>query len=132
MDLIEKAYEFAKEKHKNQTYGDKSFIYHPKQTYEIISTLMPEDTNLRCAGLLHDAIEDQNVTYEEIKNEFNEDIAGLCKEVTKSGYNTFPDLFSIRGTILLMASRLCNLTNMQDWSEERQERYRLKSKFWKS
>lgn len=130
--LVYKAYLFALEKHIGQTYNNGAFIQHPLQTYEILKTILPQDYNLLSAGLLHDTIEDQNVTQEEIEKEFNSDIASLVWEVTKSDYNTFPNLKTKRGTILKFADRLSNLSNMTDWPEERQAKYILKSKFWLS
>lgn len=132
MTIISKAYFFAEKIHKDQVYGKEPFLFHLEQTYKILTALMPKDHNLRASGLLHDTMEDKGITYEEIKKEFNEDIASLVQEVTKTGYNTFPQLRTIRGVILLTASRLCNLANMQDWSEEQKARYVKKSTFWLS
>ena len=131
--LINKAYLFALEKHSGQKYGDQEFIYHPEQTYSVITLLSPKDINLRIAALLHDTIEDTATTKAEIQKEFNKDVAELVQEVTSSSYNTFPNLHTFRGVVLLTASRLCNMTNMHDWSEEKKRKYFFeKSKYWKS
>ncbi len=130
--LLNKAINFVNKAHENQTYGDQPFVYHPLQVYEVITLLKPADVNLRVAALLHDTIEDTETTKEQIEKEFNSDVAELVSEVSKTSYNTFPNLKSTRGIVLKFADRLCNLSSMMAWSEEKQERYRNKSKFWKS
>ena len=130
-DLINKAYLFALEVHKDEKYGEQDFISHPLQVYEVISLLKPDDIPLRVASLLHDCIE-SGVTKKQIEKEFGEDVAQLVEEVSKTSYNTFPKLESTRGVILKFADRLCNLANMQDWTKERQTTYIQKSTFWKS
>lgn len=130
-ELLNKAYFFAKEKHKNQLYGVVGFIYHPLQVYEIIKLLCPLDINLQIAALLHDVLEDTKTSYKELEKEFNEDVTALVKEVTKSEYNTFPNLKTQRGYQLKFADRLSNLSNMQEWSERRKRKYMKKSRFWK-
>jgi (p)ppGpp synthase/HD superfamily hydrolase len=92
---------------------------------------VPQDESLLAAGYLHDVMEDCSVTYEELKREFNQDIADLVKEVTKSKYNTFPHLSTRRGVMLKFADRLANLSMMDDKDEQWQKRYIEKSKFWK-
>ena len=131
IELLNKAMELANKTHENQTYGNQPFVYHPLQVYEIITLLKPEDINLRCAGLLHDCIE-SGLKKEEIEKETNEDIASLVEEVTKTGYNKFPNLKTQRGIFLKYVDRMCNLANMQDWSKERIATYLQKSIFWKS
>jgi GTP diphosphokinase / guanosine-3',5'-bis(diphosphate) 3'-diphosphatase len=41
-----------------------------------------EDPNLVIAALLHDAVEDQEVPYDIVQNNFGEDVANLVREVT--------------------------------------------------
>lgn len=130
--LIKKALAFATEKHKGQRYNNGKFIQHPIQTYKILKTILPEDESLLTAGLLHDTAEDCNISQETLTKEFNEDVAVLVYEVTKTTYNKFPRLKTRRGIILKFADRLANLANINQWSEERQAKYLLKSKFWSS
>lgn len=131
-DLINKAYLFAEEKHKGQLYGKFDFIYHLLQTYELITFLQPKNETLRACSFLHDILEDTNTTKKELDNEFGKEVTDIVYEVTKTSYNTFPHLKSKDAVILLFASRLANLSNMQDWNEEQQQRYIMKSTFWKS
>src|SRR6266852_4951453 len=113
--LLIKAKNFATQKHQTQLRDDGKtpYIIHPQQTFEILSIVCPTDINLLAAAWLHDVIEDQNVTYEELVKEFNTDIADLVKEVTKvkpdkhlAAY--FPNLHTQRGILLKFADRLSN------------------------
>lgn len=131
-ELINKAFLFAQEKHKGQTYNNGEFIQHPLQTYEILKTILPEDTNLLAAGLLHDTIEDCGISKKTLESLFNEDVASLVWEVTKESYNFFPNLRTRRGVLLKFADRLSNLASMTGQPVEWQAKYILKSKFWKS
>ena len=136
-ELINKAFLFASEKHKGQIYNNGEFIQHPLQTYEILKAVLPKDTNLLAAGLLHDTIEDTDTTKKEIEKEFNEDIASLVWEVTKykpdkNKAALFPNLKTKRGIILKFADRLSNLTHMEEWPDKKQQWYLKSSKFWLS
>ena len=81
--LITKAYLFAYEKHfgqKRQTGED--YIIHPLNVAYILAELNADYQTI-CAALLHDTIEDCDVTKEELANEFSVEIATLGDGVTK-------------------------------------------------
>ena len=83
IDLIKKAYNYAKELHKGQfRESGEEYIIHPLST-AIILTSVYSDTNTICAGLLHDVLEDCDVTKEDLENNFNIDIARLVDGVSK-------------------------------------------------
>lgn len=85
IELIEKAYNYAMEKHaKQKRFSGEPYIIHPTAVAEILADLQM-DTPTVCAGLLHDVIEDTEVTYEKIKNDFGREIADLVDGVTKLG-----------------------------------------------
>ncbi len=136
--LVTKAYNYAMEKHKDQKSDEGTpYFNHPNQVAEILKKVTLRDPNLICAAYLHDVIEDCKVTYEELKEEFNEDIADLVNEVTHEGEKNahgyyFPRLKTKRGIILKFADRLSNISRMEAWDEERKEQYLRKSKFWRS
>jgi len=80
---ITKAYLFAFEKHfgqKRRTGED--YIVHPLNVAYILAELNADYQTI-CAALLHDTIEDCDVTKEEIANEFSLEIATLVDGVTK-------------------------------------------------
>lgn len=137
---VEKAIEFGAKAHDGQLddAGKDYFRAHCCQVYEIVKILYPEDVELHAAALLHDTLEDTNVTYEVLLEKFGVDIADLVQEVTHerraddTGWY-FPHLNSIRGIVLKFADRASNLSRMEDvWDAERIERYIKKSKFWQS
>lgn len=83
ISMIEKAYKFAYEAHKDQTRkSGEPYIIHPLCVAIILADLeMDKETIL--AGLLHDVVEDTKYTDEEIGKEFGEDVALLVEGVTK-------------------------------------------------
>ena len=84
-DMIEKAYYLAEKAHKDQCReSGEPYIIHPVEVACIIID-MGLDTDTICAALLHDVVEDTEYTYEDIKNEFNEEVANLVEGVTKLG-----------------------------------------------
>lgn len=84
-DMIEKAYYYAEKAHINQRReSGEPYVMHPVEV-AVILVEMGLDTDTICAGLLHDVVEDTEHTYEDIKNEFNEEIANLVEGVTKLG-----------------------------------------------
>ena len=83
MEKIIKAYNFAESAHKGQfrNSGEEFFI-HPYNAAIILAELNMDDTTI-IAGLLHDVIEDTSITYEDIVEEFSEEVANLVEGVTK-------------------------------------------------
>jgi len=84
-EIIEKAYFYAKNAHKDQKRrsGEPYFI-HPYNVALITAELYLDDESI-CAALLHDVIEDTPFGYEDIKREFGEQIADIVDGVTKLG-----------------------------------------------
>lgn len=81
--LIQKAYDYAKEHHKNQKrMSGEDYIIHPLSVAYILSDLELDDSTI-CAALLHDIVEDTEVTHEDIVNEFGGEIADMVEGVTK-------------------------------------------------
>ena len=85
IELVEKAYKYAEEKHSGQVRksGD-PYIIHPIRVAFTIADL-GLDVHSVCAALLHDVIEDTDSTYEDIEAEFGETVAMLVDGVTKLG-----------------------------------------------
>lgn len=76
MNIVEKALEFATEAHEGQVrkYTGEPYINHPIDVAQIVSSV-PHTKEMLCAALLHDVIEDCGVTYDEIEEQFGEEIA---------------------------------------------------------
>ncbi|MDO4199814.1 MAG: bifunctional (p)ppGpp synthetase/guanosine-3',5'-bis(diphosphate) 3'-pyrophosphohydrolase [Clostridia bacterium] len=82
-DVIDRAYNLAKGAHKFQKrVSGTDYILHPTSVAYILADL-GMDTQCIAAALLHDVIEDTNVTKEEIEEKFGEEIANLVDGVTK-------------------------------------------------
>jgi GTP pyrophosphokinase len=138
--LVSKAIVFGAKAHAGHLddSGNDYFMSHCWQVYEIMRILYPEDFQLQSAALLHDTLEDTDVTYETLVSEFGVDVANLVLEVTherkaddKGWY--FPHLHSTRGIVLKFADRTSNLSRMEGvWNAKRIEKYIKKSKFWQS
>ena len=80
---IEKAYEFARSRHEGQfRMSGEPYISHPIAVAEIVAGL-ELDTDSICAALLHDTVEDCQVTVEEIEKGFGKDVALLVDGLTK-------------------------------------------------
>ncbi|WP_373483560.1 bifunctional (p)ppGpp synthetase/guanosine-3',5'-bis(diphosphate) 3'-pyrophosphohydrolase [Acetobacterium sp.] len=84
-DMIDKAYDLAREAHKDQKrLSGEDYVIHPVSVAYILAE-MQMDTETIVAAILHDVIEDTIYSYDYIKEEFNQDIADLVEGVTKIG-----------------------------------------------
>lgn len=85
VDIITRAFEFAKKAHEGQKrYSGEPYFVHPIAAANILAK-MQMDTPTIAATLLHDVCEDGVATQDEIKKEFGEEIAFLVEGVTKLG-----------------------------------------------
>jgi (p)ppGpp synthase/HD superfamily hydrolase len=78
--MINKAIMFATVAHSDQKRkgADKPYILHPLEAGIVVSQ-MKYDTDLICAAILHDTVEDAKVDYETIEVLFNKKISDLVK-----------------------------------------------------
>ncbi|WP_427339089.1 RelA/SpoT family protein [Caloranaerobacter sp. DY30410] len=83
IDIVKKAYYFAEASHEGQyrASGEKYFI-HPYNVALILAELNMDTTTI-AAGLLHDVVEDTEVTFDDIEREFGLEIRNLVDGVTK-------------------------------------------------
>lgn len=82
--LIDYAYSVAKTAHGNQVrkYTNTPYITHPLAVSHIVASVT-DDCNMICAALLHDTIEDTELTFKDIcNNGLGKDIANLVLELT--------------------------------------------------
>ena len=85
MERIEAAYRLAEEKHSGQfRQSGEPYIVHPLAVATIVAEL-GMDTESVMAALLHDVVEDTDVTLEQIEKLFGKEIASLVDWLTKLG-----------------------------------------------
>jgi len=80
---VRRAYTFAEIAHTGQKrLSGEPFFEHPKQTALFLADLKL-DANTLSAALLHDVLEDCDVTYDQLHDQFGDDVARLVDGVTK-------------------------------------------------
>ena len=136
MDLINRAVEYAREKHKDQKRKDGSpYIIHPLAVAEIVAE-MGLDIDAVLGALLHDCIEDTDASHDEIAKLFGNTTAELVEGVTKLTRANFSSteqaqmenlrkMFmamskDIRVVLIKIADRLHNMRTMQYQSPAKQ------------
>ena len=137
LNIIRKAYKYAEEKHRGQLReSGEDYIYHPLSTAMILTTVSA-DCDTICAGLLHDVIEDCDVTKQEIEEEFNADIAKLVdgvSKISKMHFSTENEALveyykkiivgmseDVRVIIIKLADRLHNMRTLWALPKEKQK-----------
>lgn len=141
--LVDKALQYASEKHKGQLddQGRPYFFAHVVQVYSILVDVT-DDTEVLCAGLLHDTIEDTDTTFNELRNAFTPNVAEIVKMVTYKETDEskfFPEMKPLdeynvlyhKAVLIKFADRLSNLSRMESWSDERRNKYINSSRFWR-
>lgn len=136
-NLVSDALEFATLKHNGQfRVSGEPYITHPIAVANILLDLGMDCSSV-CAALLHDLIEDTDVTEEDIRKRFGDGIADLVVGVTKlkkisfkskeqEQAENFRKMFfamakDIRVLIIKLADRLHNMRTVEALSRERQE-----------
>ena len=134
---LSSAYLFAYEKHFGQKrLSGEPYIVHPLNVAYILAEISA-DTPTLCAALLHDTIEDCDVTFEDLEKKFGNEIASLVNGVTKINRLKFTcdnDAVSanhrkilvglcedVRIIILKLADRLHNMRTLWILSEKSQK-----------
>jgi GTP pyrophosphokinase len=83
--LLQKAYIFSKSEHGNQKrHSGELYFSHPLAVAEILIDLKLDQDSI-IAALLHDIVEDTDITLDEIRKKFGESVARLVDGVTKLG-----------------------------------------------
>ncbi len=148
ISLIEKAYEVASTSHAGQKRkSGEAYIIHPLYVAIILADLEMDKETI-AAGLLHDVVEDTDMTVEDLAEEFGEEVANLVDGVTKllqlqisdpvTGQEKAPDrddmqaenlrkMFlamakDIRVIIIKLADRLHNMRTLKHMPVEKQQR----------
>lgn len=137
LDAIKKAYQLACKAHKGQQrYSGRPYVHHVIETAIILAEL-GMDVKTIIAGLLHDTIEDADVSPETISEQFDDEVLFLVQGVTKLGkvryqgmkrhIESLRKLFvatsrDIRVLIIKLADRLHNMKTLEHVPERKQGR----------
>ena len=134
--LIRKAYEYAKKYHGGQLRkSGEPYIVHPVQVAYILSTLGLDNSTI-CAALLHDTLEDTDLSKQDLIENFGEEIAELVDGVTKLSklkyasseeqqVENYRKMFlamgkDIRVILIKLADRLHNMRTLKYLTRDRQ------------
>ncbi len=137
-EAIERAYAVAREAHKDQVRrsGDAD-ITHPVGVAAVLADLGLDDVTL-IAALLHDAVEDTEITLDDLARDFGDDVAAIVDGVTKLDRIKFDSreeqqaatmrkmlvamAKDIRVLLIKLADRLHNMRTIASLPEAKQQR----------
>lgn len=137
VDIIRRAFEFAREAHKGaRRRSGEPYILHPIAVARIVVEELGLGSTSICAALLHDVVEDSDYTREDIERNFGAKIADIVEGVTKISGGIFGDKASlqaesfrklllsmstdIRVILVKMADRLHNMRTLGSMRPEKQ------------
>jgi GTP pyrophosphokinase len=140
--IITKAFDFSKNAHRTQerNSGEPYFNH----LFEVARNLarMNADPVTIAAGLLHDVLEDTDVTEEELTKEFGPEIVFLVQGVTKLGHLKYKGVVrhaeslrkffiasahDIRVVIIKLADRLHNISTLEHVPKDKQQRIAIET-----
>lgn len=135
MNLITKAFNFAREAHREQhRKSGEPYIIHPIAVALIIAKELQLGAAPVCAAFLHDVVEDTPCTHEKIREMFGDDVAFLVRVVTKQQKNKYSmskqlDNFKqmldsmhydVRAILIKLADRLHNMRTLDSMRPDKQ------------
>lgn len=143
VEIVKRAFDYADNLHAGQMrQSGEPYISHPLNVAYILAD-MHADRDTICAGLLHDTLEDTNITKENIAHDFNQNIANLVDGVTKLSKMNFSSkqdqnyantrkiitgiTEDVRIIIIKLADRLHNMRTLQFKSEFKQKENALET-----
>lgn len=138
LSLIQNSLNYAFEKHAGQfRRNGEPYIVHIWNVSYILAKLRVGPKTI-CAGILHDIIEDCDVSKEQLALDFDEEIANLVESVTKIGNISVKNMKEyqaanhrklfiamakdVRVILIKLVDRLHNMRTLQYMSEEKQKR----------
>jgi len=148
--LLRRAFDVADQAHRGQKRASgEPYISHSLATAHILAELRL-DTSTLAAALLHDTLEDTDITYEQLEAEFGTEIASLVDGVTKLGTidqlsglserslkqdaqaESLRKMFlamveDIRVVLIKLADRLHNMRTLGSLPEEKRKRIALEA-----
>ncbi|MBR0419184.1 MAG: bifunctional (p)ppGpp synthetase/guanosine-3',5'-bis(diphosphate) 3'-pyrophosphohydrolase [Erysipelotrichaceae bacterium] len=138
LEIINKAYDYAYDKHKDQKRrsGEPYFVHVLNVAYELAK--LKVDPSTIAAGLLHDVLEDCDVTKEEFVDNFGEEVYQIVEGVTKISNLKFTDekeyqatnhrkiliamAKDVRVILVKLVDRLHNMRTLEYLPPEKQKR----------
>jgi GTP diphosphokinase / guanosine-3',5'-bis(diphosphate) 3'-diphosphatase len=138
LELIRKSWAFCLQQHEGQKRASgEPYIIHPLEVAQVLAELKMDSTAI-AAGLLHDAVEDTDVTSEEIAKQFGEQVAHIVEGVTKLDKIKFANredhqaenirkmllamVTDVRVVIIKLADRLHNMRTLEHLKPEKQQK----------
>jgi GTP diphosphokinase / guanosine-3',5'-bis(diphosphate) 3'-diphosphatase len=144
LELLARAYRMSAQAHRGQKRqsGD-DYVSHSVAVATILAEQQMDSTTI-AAALLHDVVEDSNVSVEDIRRDFGPEVAGLVDGLTKLSTLTFRSsaeeqaenyrklLVSVakdaRVIIIKLADRLHNMRTLEHLDSEKQRRIALETR----
>jgi guanosine-3',5'-bis(diphosphate) 3'-pyrophosphohydrolase len=138
LDLIRWAWVFCLQHHEGQMRASgEPYVIHPLEVAQLLAELKMDATAI-AAGLLHDAVEDTDVTPDDIAQRFGEQVAHIVEGVTKLDKIKFANredhqaenirkmllamVTDVRVVIIKLADRLHNMRTLEHLKPEKQAR----------
>ena len=138
LDIIRKAWAFCLQQHEGQKRASgEPYIIHPLEVAQVLAELKMDSTAI-AAGLLHDAVEDTDVTSTEIAKRFGDQVAHIVEGVTKLEKIKFANredhqaenirkmllamVTDVRVVIIKLADRLHNMRTLEHLKPEKQQK----------
>ena len=137
VDLIAKAFNFARQAHKGvRRLSGEPYIMHPIAVAQIVCSEIGLGSTSICSALLHDVVEDTDYTVEDIENMFGSKIAQIVDGLTKISGGIFGEQASaqaenfkkllltmsedIRVILIKIADRLHNMRTLESQPANKQ------------
>src|SRR5688572_23950425 len=144
LELIDRALAFSASAHRGQKrMSGEDFVSHSIAVAQILAEQLLDSTSI-VAALLHDVVEDSDVTTADIEREFGSEVAGIVDGLTKIAHLTFRSsaeeqvenyrklLLSIardaRVIIIKLGDRLHNMRTLEHLPLERRSRIALETR----
>jgi guanosine-3',5'-bis(diphosphate) 3'-pyrophosphohydrolase len=138
LEIIRGAWSFCLLQHEGQKRASgEPYIIHPLEVAQVLAELKMDSTAI-AAGLLHDAVEDTNVTSAEIAKRFGDQVAHIVEGVTKLEKIKFANredhqaenirkmllamVTDVRVVIIKLADRLHNMRTLEHLKPEKQQK----------
>lgn len=140
--LISEAFSYSEEAHAHQIRNSGDPYFSHAFSVAKILTEMNADAVTISAGLLHDLLEDTQVSYEAMQEKFGEEITTLVEGVTKLGHLKYKgterhaeslrkffiaSAHDIRVVVIKLADRLHNISTLEYVPKEKQRRIAIET-----